>query len=482
MNKFKNLFLYLTKSKVVKSGTWYLISEIVLKGMAFITIPIFTRLLTVEDYGIVSVFASLVGVMAVITGADLQITVGRAKQDFGNNYKRFFSSVLILSLIFFLCAICFVVVFLKPLSELINISQNLLLLSVVTGYASFVSGYYSFHLLFMQKYKKRSILKISRAISQVILSILLILLMTQNKYMGKIYGQVLVTISFAVVIFFIIMKTGKTFFFRKAWFYSAKIGVPLIPHELSGIILNQFDRLAIQSIIGSSATGLYSFSYNIGMLSLIVLHATNSAWLPWFYKQKESGSVERIRLALRIYIVGILITNVTLMMLGPEIALILAPGNYLGGLRIVSVIVLSYFIHFLFSIFVHFSFYKKKTLSVSIGSFAAGCINIFLNILLIPIFGYEIAAWTTAISYFCLLLFHWYNINVRLKDKTIKIRTMLLYLILAFLITLQQYITMKYLPIFSPYERALRFGISLLVITFLLIKGYKALTEFSKTA
>lgn len=47
---------YAQMSANVRSGLWYTICSFVQKGISFITVPIFTRLLTTEQYGVVSIY------------------------------------------------------------------------------------------------------------------------------------------------------------------------------------------------------------------------------------------------------------------------------------------------------------------------------------------------------------------------------------------------------------------------------------------
>ena len=44
--------------RAIKSGVWYIINNLVTKGLGIITIPIFSRVLTQEEYGIVNNFQS----------------------------------------------------------------------------------------------------------------------------------------------------------------------------------------------------------------------------------------------------------------------------------------------------------------------------------------------------------------------------------------------------------------------------------------
>ena len=45
-------------SKAIKAGVWYTISAVLLRSISIITTPIFTRLLSTEDYGVVTSFTS----------------------------------------------------------------------------------------------------------------------------------------------------------------------------------------------------------------------------------------------------------------------------------------------------------------------------------------------------------------------------------------------------------------------------------------
>ncbi|HPJ82081.1 MAG TPA: oligosaccharide flippase family protein [Saccharofermentans sp.] len=456
----EDILLFFKKSTTAKSGVWYLVSDMLLKGMAFITVPIFTRLLSVEEFGIVAVYSSFVGIMAILTGLDLHAGIGRAAIDFEEDYPKYLSSVLSLSLVFFLIGLLLMSAFSNSLSTFVDLTPDLLLIATVAGYGSFVFNFYNSHLLFQRKYKQKSLLHIVRAISEVVLAIIMILLIREAKYYGRVYSSLTMSIAFMAICFIKIFRKSNKIFFLGAWRYAIKIGIPLVPHNLSGIILAQFDRMAIQALVGATETGLYSFAYNVGMIPLVFLGATNAAWRPWFYRQLQINRKDKIKKAVKMYSLTFLVITLGIMILGPELALMMAPGDYLSGVKLVPVVVLSYFFQFLYTIYVNFAFYMKKSLAISIGTIMAGGLNIALNLLMIPVFGYEIAAWTTVISYFCLFIFHWFNVSILLKEKTIGLRAMMGLAVIASVIALQQYITSVFFPPFSIIERLLRFGIS----------------------
>jgi len=432
--------------------------------MGFITVPVFTRLLTLEDYGIVSVYSSFVTIMAILTGLNLHSGIGRAAIDFAEDYPKYLSSVLSLSFAFFLLSIVSMSTFSNSLSIRMGISGSLLSLATIAGYGSFVFTFYNSHLQFQQKYKHRSLLHMIKAFSEVILAIAMILLISEAKYYGKVFSSVITSTVFAAFIFVIILTKGKRIIYKKAWSYAIKYGIPLIPHSLSSVILAQFDRMAIQSLVGASETGLYSFAYSIGMIPLVFLSAGNSAWAPWLYRQLNQGRNMRVREASKLYSSAFLLVTVAIMMIAPELARILAPSEFLTGVKLIPVILLSYFFNFLYVLYVHFALYRRKTLMISLGSLIAGVLNIILNVKMIPIFGYEIAAWTTVVSYFLLFLFHWFNVRYLLNERVVPLRTMLPLALVASSVTCVLYFACDQFVPFSFYERLIRFVVTFPVI------------------
>ncbi|KLO21317.1 hypothetical protein X275_09560 [Marinitoga sp. 1197] len=475
MIKIDQIIKKIKNSPTIKSGIWYTITDFLLKGMAFITIPIFTRLLTVEEYGIVSVYTTFVGIFMIITGLDIHASIGTGINDFKEKKKEFLSSTLFLSLISFIIQFFFIWLFKNQTSKIFNIDSIVLILAVTSGYLAFIFTFYTSIKIFEKDYKKKSLLSLTNALLNVVLSIWLLLIIENNKYLGRIYGDIISKIILSSILFLVIIIKGKKLIWLKAWKYSLLIGVPLILHNLSGIILSQFDRLAIQKIIGSEKVGLYSYAYTLGMIPLIILGATNLAWVPWFYDKMFESKKNDINIKSKYYNEFYIIILSLILILTPELGLIMAPKIYNTSLIIIPIIIVSYYMQFLSTIYVNFAFFYKKTGSISLGTLLAGVINIVLNILLIPKFGYEIAAITTLISYFFLLFFHALNVRYNLKDKTISARYMFGWAFLIIVLGISQYLIAKYFGMFSFIERLSRiliFGVLGIAVG---IKLYKKL-------
>lgn len=56
------------KNALKSASTYYLIGTLFNKGFAFLTVPIFTRILSTADYGVVTTYDSWIGISSVVIG------------------------------------------------------------------------------------------------------------------------------------------------------------------------------------------------------------------------------------------------------------------------------------------------------------------------------------------------------------------------------------------------------------------------------
>ena len=83
-----------------KAGIWYTLGNILLKGCIFFTLPIFTRILSTNDFGIYNTYMAYEGLVTAILGLGLYGTVKNAKLDFEKNFDEYLSSIIFLNLLF----------------------------------------------------------------------------------------------------------------------------------------------------------------------------------------------------------------------------------------------------------------------------------------------------------------------------------------------------------------------------------------------
>ncbi|MTI80462.1 MAG: hypothetical protein FH758_06185 [Firmicutes bacterium] len=423
-------------NKVVKAGSWYTLTELFLKGLMLLTIPIFTRLLTPADYGLVSLYITWVGIFTVLIGFNLNASITRAKYEFKDSFNNYVSSVIFLSLIIFIIYFILFITFKDFFLKVTGLSDLLFYFMVFQAYFAFIRLSLITKFRVEYKYKFISLISIFIVTTGIILSIFLILYVFESdKYIGKIIGDGILIIIFGFFFLVYLLKQGKELVNLKYWKYALFFSTPLIIHSLSGIANGQFDRLVINHYFGESLTGIYSFAYNIGMIIAVIVNSMDQAWAPWVYEKLEENKYKDIKKRAKDYRDIFTIIYGGFLLLSPEIVRIMADESYWEGLNLIPWIFLGYYFMFMYTMEVKVEIYHKKTSLLSLGTFLAGVINIILNLIFVPLYGAIAAAITTAISFLLLFIFHYLLTSRIIKLKLFGLKFHLISILYVSIIT-----------------------------------------------
>lgn len=406
--------------KILKNGSLSMIGSILIRAVDLISIPIFTRILNTADYGRVSVFTTYVQIFVILLGLDFHGSVARATLEFKKEKEAFYSSTLCFTMIWTGIVTLFLNLFHGCMESLLSMSQLEFNILVVYSYALFIIQYKSAEYIFMLQYKKNIVLSMLMAWGNLGLSVIFMLTMfANNQFLGRILGAAIPTMVLALGVLLAYLKRGKNLWQWDKIKYALKFGVPLIPHNLSHLILSNSDRVMIQSMIGNSESGIYSLTYNVGLMMHVVTEGVYNVWNPMLFRNLEGNKRSQVRSQARIFLIGYTVVATGVIGLSPEIIKIISAKAYWRGIDIVMWLCLSTYFTFVYQLFVNVEFYHKKTHLISIGTIMAAVINIVLNIYGLPLFGYEFAAISTVIAYGVLVIFHCIVLNLIIKDRVI---------------------------------------------------------------
>ena len=405
-------------SKVVKSSIWYTIANVSIRAVAIITTPIYTGMLTTADYGRANTFNSWIDVFNVFACLCVVYSIGRAKLDFPDRFDEYMSSLQGLSSSFGFILLVLAFIFRESLSGWIHYEVPL-----AVGLFAYLCVAPSVEYM-MQKcryeyrYKENILISVITCVGQVALSILLMLLFNDRRYIGKILGVMLPTAIMGIVFYIRFIVKGKVFYNREYWTYALKIGLPMIPHALALILLAQMDRIMIKGICGDGDAGLYIFGYSFATLLMIFTNAIGQAYLPWFNETLFDGERDRIRqIQKKLVILGCFL-SFGFIAVSPEALMILSISNnsYWIAKYAVPPIVLGTLAQYFYTNYVNVEIFCKKTSIIAMGSCIAALINYILNYAFIPKYGYIAAAYTTLASYLVLMVMHYVMVRFVLKE------------------------------------------------------------------
>ena len=405
----------------VKASFWYLFASVLQKGISLITTPIFTRVLTTREYGVVSIYASWEAILTIF--ATLYLHQGvynngmakfRSKRDEYNLTMQTTSSALTVALL---------VIYLfghNTFNTLMGLTTNIMLLMFVDIFFSTAVSFWSIRNRYEFKYKSVVIVTIVTSVLSTLLSLVLVFILKEARAEAKILGQIIVRVVIYSFIYYINIKRGKKLFNSHFAKYALAFNIPLLPHYLSTMILNQSDRIMISNMVGLSEAGIYSLAYNAAMLMTIVTTSLNNSFAPWMYEEIAANRFKNIgKSAIKIIIlVGFLCLAVVLF--APEIITILGSKEYGSAIWVIPPTAMSVLFIFVYCCFANLEFYYEKKKFILIGSLMSAIFNLSLNAIFIPMFGFVAAGYTTLASYIVFTVFHYVAMTRTCKEKNVE--------------------------------------------------------------
>lgn len=453
----------------VKLSFWFVVCSVFQKGISFITTPIFTRILSPEDYGTFSIYSSWSGVIGVFATLNLSYgTYNKGILKYKEDKQGYTSSMLGLSTMVTLSIFAVYIIFSKPINNITSLSTQMTLIMFISFIFSPALAMWSTRQRYQSKYKLMLSITVISSILTPIVSIIAIN-MSEQKALTRIFTSVIIS---AIVSAYFYMETfvkGRKFFVKEYWTFALKFSVPLIPHYLAGIVLVQSDKIIIEKMVGLDKAGIYSIAYTISMIMSLITSSVNSSFVPWSYKQIEKGEFKKmadLSNKLLVYVLGVTI----LIMLGsPEIVKLMAPPEYYEAIWVIPPVASSVFFTFFYSLFANIEFYYEKTKFIMVASTIGAALNIVLNIALIPYFGYLVCGYTTLICYMVFVFMHCVFMQKVLKEQKIATFYNFKFFILISIIML-----ISMLVATSVYNNTiLRYGIVIIILAFAIVYARK---------
>lgn len=390
--------------RVIKSGIWYTISNFLVKSIGFITTPIFTRLLTKEEFGLFNNYTSWVSIMTIFVTLNLESTLISARYDFEKKFDEYILSMLCLSSMSSIFWLLIMNIFPQNFSSMLGLNNTYI--NVMLVYLLFLPAInlYQARERYYFEYKKSVLISILLSISTALLSVVMVCIMSR-KLMGRILGAAIPTILIGVVLYLWFLYKGKKIKVIY-WKYALPICLPYIPHLLSLTLLYSMDKVMITRWCGAEQNALYSLAYTCGMIVTLLLTSMNSAYAPWIGEKLAKKDYKDIFRWSKPYINLFFMFSILIMAVSPEILLILGGKAYMGAIYAMPPVTVGCVMKFLYTMFVNVEQFEKKTIGMAIASVTATVINFILNSIFIPKYGFIAAAYTTLFGYFVLLLIH----------------------------------------------------------------------------
>ena len=293
-------------------------------------------------------------------------------------------------------------------NEVIGLPTPIMFFMLIELFVAPAALFWSGRQRFEYHYKKMVFITLLKSALNPLLGLLFVFTWNSHHEMARIVGIAIAEVCISGPILVYQFRKGKAFFDKEFWKYALSFNIPLLPHYLSGTILNQGDKIMIQKMVGRSEVAIYSIAHNVGMLVQIFINAINNALTPWMYERLNKKDFKAIRENITYILLGLTIAIVVLMFFAPEIVLLFGSEKYEDAVYVVPPIAASAYFIFLFNVFAIPQMYFEDKRFMSIASMSAAALNLILNFIFIQIYGYYAAGYTTLICNIIYSLGHFY--------------------------------------------------------------------------
>lgn len=406
-------------SELSLHSVWYFIGGLLNNGLALFLMPYLSKMLTPSEYGIVQTANSIGLCLPIFFSLHIESAFARF---YHNKKTRFeevqvlysscfwfivFSGIIVLSFITFTASLWFEQVFEVGLYPYIFLITYPYLFYQITILGS---------TYLRQSLHVKYVTSIDFVSSLINLSLSIYLVSVWED--GAEARLTAIAVSFVAKSIYYIYFSSKIKLLSFTIDFSClrkllHFSLPLLPSALSLWLSKMADRVIISIYVGTVATGLFSVANQIAFvvyfLQDAVLQALNPIQMDGFIKNKLKNISYTITLSEIMWIV----------MLGIVLAMGLF-SDYLLDFFIderfhtnsMLIVVLSsvYVIQAQYRIFSGVLIYHKKTKEYSYAAIVQSIVSVALNLLLIPIFGYESAAYTSLLSIIAFLLIVMYYV------------------------------------------------------------------------
>ena len=404
-------------SKEARSATAYTLASVISRGLAIVSMPIFTRIMTPADIGVVNLYTSWYSMISIVS--TLALTSGGyslAMKEFAEKRDAYESSVLALTTIMAFIVGSAFLAFTGFFVGLTGLSPTLLALMFVGLLVSPAWDFWTLRQRFEYRYRLSFVLSVLSAVLATALSVGAVLFVSSqqaqvNLAEARLVANYCVIYGFAGFMWCVLMARGRTFYDRRFWRFSLSLSLPLIGYSIANQILNVSDRVMIANMVGETETGIYGVLYTASSISLFFWSSINSSYIPYLFQHIDDEGHDGVRETSTALFGTFSLVSVLISWMAPEIIMVLATEEYLSAVSTMPPIAAGVFLTSMSNMYSNILVYYKKTKYIMFAAVGAAVVNVLLNLVAIPIFGYGAAAYSTLISYVVLAVsqYAWAN-------------------------------------------------------------------------
>jgi O-antigen/teichoic acid export membrane protein len=405
-----------------KDTVVYGVSTITGKLINFLLIPFYTNVFSTD---IVGIYANIYAYIAFLNllfiyGMDVAFLKYSVEVN-ENNKSNYFSTSFLFILLSTAIFLFFFFLVRKPMIHLMEIplGYDLLYYYLLAILAFDTLCIVPFaNLRIKRNAVKYSIIRIAAIFINIILNFVLIL-----KFKFGIEAILISNLAASAVTFLILIpEIVRNLVIKIDRSYLKKIllfAIPYLPASLAAQLVQVVDRPVVQALTSPATLGIYQANYKLGIFMMLIVSVFQFAWFPFFLNTySEKDAKETFSKVMTIFLLFTSIVWIVLTLFIDDFARFeilkgksIIGREFLSGLPIVPVILLSYIFNGIYFILNAGIYIKDKTKYLLVITGSGAVVNVAVNLILIPVCGIMGAAIATLASYVTMSVMNYFIVQ-----------------------------------------------------------------------
>lgn len=396
--------------KLVSNAAIYTVANILNSAIPFLLLPVLTRLLTPEQYGMVAIFGVLTSTFGAFAGLSVHGAVNVRYFDAEVDLPRYVVTALAILASSAAVVLGVVLAGASWLTEWTGLPLAGLALAVVAAAAQFVINIR----LVLWQVRGHAVRYGAFQVGQMLLNLVLSLLLIAALglgWEGRALGIALALSLFAVVALVTLQRAGLVTWPPSAAYAkdALRFGVPLIPHVIGSLFIASSDRLMVAGLLNVHEAGVYAAGMQIGLVIGVLADASVKAVSPWIYARLARPDDAARRTIVRLtyaYFAAIALVALVFSALAPHL-LMLVGEQFRSSRDVVVYIAIGGAFSGMYLMVVNYIFFVGRNELLSAVSLAVGVLNLGLSYVLVQRSGAVGAAQAYMVSQFVMFVATW---------------------------------------------------------------------------
>lgn len=412
MKNINKLIQRIRNSTLIRSSGIYTITSFINASIPFLLLPILTKYLSPDDFGIVTMFTTMAGFLQPFISLNMEGAIARVYYKQNVKITDYVGGCILISLLCSLFCLFMILLFGDVLVKYVAIPKVWLILVVILCFSQFLI------LILLSLYQvcvrpaKYGCFQIGFSLVNFGLSFLLIAVFNM-KWEGRLIAIVFSTTLFSLLALGLLMITRSISFNLKKEYlvHAIKFGGYLIPHTIGGLLIVLTNRFFLVKMSSLHEVGLYSTANQVASIISFLTISFNNAFVPWLYKKLTQNEwrmkIRIVRLTYSYFII-IICLGTLLIVISPLIfKWFIAPAFY-SAVKYCFWIILGFCFQGMYFMVTNYISFAEKTYYQAIVTLSIGILNIAINYFAIKMFGPIGAAMSFCICFVLLFVFTWF--------------------------------------------------------------------------